>query len=215
MGFEFDASKIPLLINIIERAIQDGREWGLQLLDEAQDKRDKRKISTNAIHVSTLWSIGTGIVTGFAGIFGIPADVVDAVYSQVKLSSTLFTINDFDTADESKWVLIVSAASGISVRKLSKYLGLYSVKALQKAFLPKSFRVIMRMNERFALKIASKLFSKNVVKTAKIIPAVGSIVGGTVNGVTMFLLGNAILIFIDEWKNEGEGEGGSFSLSPA
>lgn len=214
MGFEFDASKIPLLINIMEKAIQDGREWGLQLLDEAQNKRDKRKISTDAIHVSTLWSIGTGIVTGFTGIFGIPADVVDAVYSQVKLSSALLTINGFDTADESKWVLIISAASGISVRKLSKYLGFYSVKALQKALLPKSFRLIMKMNERFALKIASKLFSKNVVKTAKIIPAVGGIVGGTVNGVTMFLLGNAILTFIDEWKNEGE-EVGSFSLSPA
>lgn len=206
MGFEFDASKIPLLINIMEKAIQDGREWGLQLLDEAQNKRDKRKISTDAIHVSTLWSIGTGIVTGFTGIFGIPADVVDAVYSQVKLSSALLTINGFDTADESKWVLIISAASGISVRKLSKYLGFYSVKALQKALLPKSFRLIMKMNERFALKIASKLFSKNVVKTAKIIPAVGGIVGGTVNGVTMFLLGNAILTFIDEWKNEGEGK---------
>jgi hypothetical protein len=203
MSFKFDPSKISPLIKIMERAIQDGREWGLQLLDEAQDKDDKRKLSKYAINMSTLWSIGKGIATGIAGLLALPADLVDTVYSQVKLSATLFTIRGHDTTNEGNWVFIVSAAIGISVRKLAKYLGVHAIKALNKALLPKSFRILMKMNQTLAIKFGARIFGKNVVKVAKVVPAIGGVIGGGVNGVMMLLCGYGVIGFMDDWEMEG------------
>lgn len=211
MGLEFDATKIPFLIDIMTEAIKDGREWGMTLLNESNQGHDRKKIASHAINTATLWSIGKGIATGVIGIVGIPLDIIDAVHSQVKLSAALFTIHECDTASEANWIFIVSAALGMSAANLAQHLGFYTIKALNKVLLPKSFRLIMKMNQSLALKFGAKIYGKNVVKAAKVIPAIGGVIGGSVNGVTMLLCGNWILSFIDDLR---EGWGG-FSLSPA
>jgi hypothetical protein len=208
MSFKFDASKIPFLVELVEGAIQDGREWGLKLLNESSQRSDRKKIASYAINMSTLWSIGKGIATGIVGIVGLPLDFVDTIHSQVKLSAALFTIHGFDKFSE---IFIVSAAIGMSVQKLNEHLGFHAIKALNKALLPKSFRILMKMNQALAMKFGAKIFSKNVVKTAKVIPAIGGVIGGSVNGVAMLICGNAILSFMDDLRKGG----GDFSLSPA
>ncbi|QQE63619.1 hypothetical protein GFS31_02860 [Leptolyngbya sp. BL0902] len=210
MSFKFDPSKIPFLIELMEKAIQDGREWGLDLLNESKHKHGRKKIAIHAINMSTLWSIGKGIATGIAGLLALPADLVDTVYSQVKLSATLFTIRGYDTANEGNWVFIVAAAIGISVHKLAKYLGVHAIKALNKVLLPKSFRILMKMNQTLAIKFGAKIFGKNVVKVAKAVPAIGGVIGGGVNGVTMLLCGRGVIRFMDDWGtgDDWEMEGG-------
>lgn len=101
MSFKFEPSKVPFLIELMVKAIQDGREWGLDLLNESKQKHDRKKIAVHAINMSTLRSIGTGIASGIAGLLALPVDLVDTVYSQVKLSAALFTIRGCDTANGS------------------------------------------------------------------------------------------------------------------
>lgn len=61
-------------------------------------------MANRAIYESTLWSVGSGIGSGIGngllGIAGIPTDVSITLYSQVKLSFTLFTIYGIDTTSQ-------------------------------------------------------------------------------------------------------------------
>ena len=70
-------------------------------------------MANHAIYESTLWSVGNDIWNGLLGIAGIPTDIAITLYSQVKLSSTLFTIYRIDTTSPSTHLLVLAAAAGL------------------------------------------------------------------------------------------------------
>jgi hypothetical protein len=90
MGFKVDLTQIPGLEAIISKAIEDGENWGNQFIEDSSWKGNQERMSNHAIYESTLWSIGKGMATGVCGFASIPVDLADSLYSQVKLSSTLW-----------------------------------------------------------------------------------------------------------------------------
>lgn len=194
MSFNLDLMQVPGLVEIFARAIKDGREWGKQFVNDSRWQANRDRMSDHAIYESTMWSVTTGIVTGAVGFAGIPIDAVDALYSQVKLSSALFTIHGFDTSEESIWVIVIAAAAGVSLTELATHLGTHAaIKAIQKALLPKPFRMLMKVNQSLTIKLVSKLAGKNVAKTLKVLPAIGGVIGGSFNAIMMNVCGHGVL----------------------
>jgi len=186
--------QVPGLVDTFAHAITDGRDWGNQFIHDPAWGGNRDRMADHAIYESTLWSIGAGVATGAIGLAGIPLDLVETLYSQTKLSSTLFTIHGFDTSDESIWVIIIAAAAGVSITELATHFGTRAaIKAIQKALFPKPFRMLMKVNQSLTIKLISKLAGKNAAKAFKVMPAIGGVIGGGVNAVMMNGCGHVVL----------------------
>ncbi|MCC5659491.1 hypothetical protein LC608_21475 [Nostoc sp. XA010] len=90
MDFE-SIMKMPVIGQTITSAIEAGNKWGQTYVNDSRWTDDRDKMANNVIYQSTLWSVGNGISNGLLGIAGIPGDVAITLYSQVKLTSALFT----------------------------------------------------------------------------------------------------------------------------
>lgn len=199
---DFDSiMKMPVIGQTIDRGINGGTEWGQTYLNDPRWLGDKDKMANNVIYQSTLWSVGNGIASGVVGIAGIPLDVATALYSQVKLASALFTIYGIDTKSESAQPLVLAAAAGVSVSEFAHTLGTKAAQqAIQKALMSIPGKTFAQINKALGIKLIAKTGEKTLLNVAKIVPFVGSAVGGTVNGVMMNACGHSVKVFIKAWN---------------
>lgn len=194
--------EMPVIKDIINHAIEGGREWAQSFLNDSSWKGDKERMANHAIYESTLWSIGNGIGNGLLGIAGIPSEISIFLYSQVKLASALFTIYEIDISLESEQPIILAAAAGVGITELANQLGTQAAKqAIQKALKSFSVKTLFKINKTFGYKLISKTAQKTLLKAAKIVPFIGSAVSGTVNGVMMNACGHSVMTFIQDWDN--------------
>ncbi len=193
---------LPIIGQTIAHAIEGGRVWGKSYLEDSRWQNDREQMVNNVIFQSTVWSMGEGFISGIGGIAGIPVDVASTFYSQMKLTSTLFTIHDIDTKSEAAQPLILAAATGISLGELANYLGTQAVsQAIEKALLSIPSRSFTQINQLLGIKLISQAGERTLVNVAKMMPLIGSAVNGTVNGVIMASCGNSVLVFIKTWKD--------------
>lgn len=142
MGLDFDSIiKMPAIAQVISHAIEEGRLWGETFINDSSWWDNKDRMANYAVYESTLWSVGNGIWSGLLGIARIPTDIAITLYSQVKLSSTLFAIYGIDTTSPSTQLLVLTAAAGVTVAELANHLGTLAAKqAIQKALMSISRR---------------------------------------------------------------------------
>lgn len=197
--------ELPAIGKIIADAIRSGSEWGEEFSNDSKWKGDKDRMAHHAIYESTLWSVGTGAATGLGGVLGmvigVPTDVGVTLYSQVKLAATLFAIYEIDTNDKAAKPLILAAAAGVGVSELATTLGTsIGAKAIRAALMSVPGKVFAQINKTLGIKLISKAGEKTLVNVAKMVPFLGSAVGGTVNGVMMNACGHATIAFIKALK---------------
>jgi hypothetical protein len=146
-------------------------------------------------------SVGNGIASGVVGVAGIPVDVATALYSQVKLASSLFNIYEIDTKSESAQPLILAAAAGVTVSEFANTPGTKAAQqAIQKALMSIPNKTFVEINKALGIKLIAKTGEKTLLNVAKIVPFVGSAVGGTGNGVMMNACGHSVKVFIKAWN---------------
>jgi uncharacterized protein (DUF697 family) len=200
MDFE-SIMKMPVIGQTITSAIGGGNKWGQTYVNDSRWTDDRDKMANNVIYQSTLWSVGNGISNGLLGIVGIPGDVAITLYSQVKLTSALFTIYGIDITSHSTQPLVLAAAAGVSVSELANKLGTKAAQqAIQKALMSVPGKTFTEINKTLGIKLISKAGEKTLLNVAKIVPFIGSAVGGTINGVMMNACGHSVIAFIKVWN---------------
>ncbi len=200
MDFE-SIMNMPIIGQTITSAIEGGNKWGQTYVNDSRWTDDRDKMANNVIYQSTLWSVGNGISNGLLGIAGIPGDVAITLYSQVKLTSALFTIYGIDITSHSTQPLVLAAAAGVSVSELANKLGTKAAQqAIQKALMSVPGKTFTEINKTLGIKLISKAGEKTLLNIAKIVPFIGSAVGGTVNGVMMNACGHSVIAFIKVWN---------------
>jgi hypothetical protein len=204
--YDLDAiMNAPGIADTIRHAIESGRIWGEEFLHDPQYDGDKKRMSHEAIWQSTWWSVGSGVLTGVAGgltaIVGVPTDIAFSLYSQIKLAAALFAIYEIDTNDPANHPLVIAAAAGVSLSELANQLGTQVSKvAIQRALMSIPGRVFAEINKTLGIKLISKAGEKTMVNVAKLMPFIGSVVGGTFNGVMMNACGGSTTLFIQQWQ---------------
>lgn len=219
MGFDSNAwfMETAWFRETVARAVEAGRVWGNSFINDPKWQGDRNRMANHAIYESTMWSLGAGVATGAVGWFGVPVDLVNALYSQVKLSSALFTIHGISISDESTnestneaiLVIIVAAALGVSVKEFATQFGTrFLVQAANRVIenaainaakrqAPKAVgEILKRMPRPLVLKIISRVSGKSVAMIPKAIPVIGGIIGGGVNATMMNVCGHSVLKFI-------------------
>lgn len=194
--------ELPIIKQAIAGAVADGRTWGQAFLNDPNWQEDRDRMSEHAIYESTLWSLGNGIGSGILGFVGIPSDLAVTLYSQVKLSSALFTIHAVESTNKSI-PLVLAAAAGVSMAELANYLGVNVAKhTVEKALMSVPSKVFIDINRMIGIKLISKTGQKTLLNVSKILPIFSSVASGTVNAVMMNACGYSILTFIKNWKND-------------
>ncbi|MEH2179618.1 EcsC family protein [Nostoc sp.] len=200
MDFE-SIINMPVIGQTIAYAIEDGRQWGLSFANNFYWVGNRDNIANLMILESTVWSVGNGILSGLVGLAGIPTDIAITLYSNVKLASALFALYSIDVRSESSRLLVLAAAAGVSVSELANELGTKAAsQAIQKALMSIPGKTFAEINKALGIKLISKAGEKTLVNVAKIIPFIGSAVGGTVNGVMMNACGHSVIAFIKAWN---------------
>ncbi|MBW4563186.1 MAG: EcsC family protein [Mojavia pulchra JT2-VF2] len=199
---DFDSlMQMPVIGETIAYAIEDGRQWGQSFANNFYWAGNKDNIANLMILESTVWSVGNGILNGVLGFAGIPTEIAITLYSQVKLASALFTIYGIDIRSPSSRPLVLAAAAGITVAELANELGTkVGSQAIQKALMSIPGKTFVEINKALGIKLISKAGEKTLVNVAKMMPFVGSAVGGTVNGVMMNACGYSVIAFIKAWN---------------
>ena len=194
--------KLPIIGQIIVNGIEDGRKWGQSYLEDSRWCGVQDKMANHAIYESVIWSVGEGVASGIVGVAGITLDVVSTLYSQVKLTSTLFTIYGIDTNSPETKPLILAAAAGVSLSELANKLGTRATsKAIQKALMSVPGKTFVQINKALGIKLISKVGENTLVNVAKIMPLIGGAVGGTVNAVMMNTCGYLAIAFIKAYQS--------------
>ena len=194
--------EMPIIGEIISNAIDEGNKWGETFTTDSSWLDNRDRMANHAIYESTLWSVGNGIGNGFLGLAGIPTDIAITLYSQVKLASALFTIYGIDVTSYYTQPLVLAAAAEVSISELAKnkLKTRTAKKAIQNSLMKVSSKTFKKINKAIGIKLISKASKKSLLNVAKIIPFVGAVFNGTVNGVMMNACGHSVIAFIKEYQ---------------
>lgn len=195
--------EMPIIGEIISNAIDEGYEWGETFTTDSSWLDNRDRMANHAIYESTLWSVGNGIGNGFLGLAGIPTDIAITLYSQVKLASALFTIYGIDVTSYYTQPLVLAAAAEVRISELAKnkLKTETAKKAIHNSLMKVSSKKFKKINKAIGIKLISKASKKSLLNVAKIIPFVGAVFNGTVNGVMMNACGHSVIAFIKEYQN--------------
>ncbi|AUB38739.1 hypothetical protein COO91_04714 [Nostoc flagelliforme CCNUN1] len=61
-------------------------------------------------------------------------------------------------------------------------------------------KIFAEINKALGIKLISKAGEKTLVNVATMMPFIGSVIGGTVNGVMMNACGHGVIAFIHAWN---------------
>jgi hypothetical protein len=202
---EFDLIiRLPAIAQTIAVAIEHGREWGQRFLNDSSWRGNKKKMAKYAIGESARWATWKGIM----GVTGIPSQLAVAIYSQIKLAATLFTIYEIDTTRHSTQALVLAAAAGISVPELANYLPVNTVQpGIKKALMSIPGKNFTEIHKNLGIKLLASIANKCVVNTfylpdtaAVALYQVPSTIASHVSEVSMDACGHSVINFINTWK---------------
>jgi hypothetical protein len=204
---EFDLIiRLPAIAQTIAVAIEHGREWGQRFLNDSSWRGNKKKMAKYAIDESARWSMWKGIMA----VTGVPSQVAVAIYSQIKLAATLFTIYDIDTTRHSTQALVLAATAGISVPELANYLPTNTEQpGIKKTLMSIPGKTFVEIHKNLGIKLVTSIGNKYLVNTSPITSESVAVMlyqqpSSTITSqrstVSMDACGHTVINFINTWK---------------
>lgn len=149
----------------------------------------------SAIRWESSKNVTTGFVTGIGGIatlpVAIPAGFGAAWLVQARLAATIARIHGHDIHDDKVRTLVLMSILGDAGLK-------EPIKVAGKTIAQKSAKVainsltretLTRINRTIGYRLLTKAGSKGVINLTRLVPFVGGLVGGTVDGAACYAVG--------------------------
>ena len=133
-------------------------------------------------------NFGTGFVTGLGGLItlpvAIPASMYTAWFVQARLAGAVASLYGYSTDEERVRTFIMLSLIGDAGREVLKGAGVQvgnkvAMSALQKV----PGRVFIEINKKVGFRLITKAGEKGIINMTKVVPIVGGLVGGTVDGL--------------------------------
>ena len=145
----------------------------------------------------------TGILTGFGGVFllpvTIPADLLETTYIQIRMVAATAIMAGCDPRTDDFKTHVYASWAGI---KIAKHFAPKAAVLASKAIGAQLVKIPRSMLRAFSKQLGVKLTKsavKGFAKSGKLLPIVGSVVGGAVNfGETKFVANRAFKYFVEE-----------------
>ncbi|MCL2281848.1 MAG: EcsC family protein [Fibromonadales bacterium] len=196
--------------SIIQRALELAYSAGADYAVELAEKYKKKYPSNKQRQANALikWQIANGATSGFVmGLGGLatlpvtlPANLASVLFIQMRMITAIAIIGGYDPKDERVKTFAFSCLAGNAVKEILKEIGIEAGKqfVLKNLIGKISEGTLTRINRIIGYGLLAKYGVKG---TAKMLPVVGSIIGGTMDGIWVASVGKiAKSIFIDEEK---------------
>ena len=125
----------------------------------------------------------SGFVTGFGGFLTlpvtIPANIGSVLYVQVRMIACLAYMGGYNVNSDQVQTLVYACLAGISIDQIIKKTGIQIGEKLAMAMVKKiPGSVLAKINKKVGFRLLTKFGTKGAVNIAKMVPAVGAIIGG-------------------------------------
>ncbi len=200
-----DSGKLAEKAQDLVQWILDQALDGIGRLPSASDLADDYKsqpYANDAERVQALirWAVaknaGTGFVTGLGGVLTLPVTIPGSLAAslaiQAPMVAAIAEIYGHDSKDDRVRTAVLLCTIGTAMEDVAKQAGVtLGGKAAIEVLKKVEGRVLIDINKRVGLRLLTKFGEKGVLNLAKLLPLVGGAVGGTFDGATCYLVGQA------------------------
>lgn len=147
-----------------------------------------------------------GFVTGLGGAaimpFTLPANIAGVMYIQIRMVCAIAHMGGHDIQSDQAKSLIYICMLGNGAKEVFKEVGIKAGEKVLKSFIEHSSKkILLSMNEKVSVSIASKMGNKSLAVLGKAVPLIGGIIGGGFDAASTQIIGKAAKkIFIDDNK---------------
>jgi uncharacterized tellurite resistance protein B-like protein len=181
-------------------------------IELAEDYLKKNGTLTENVNTLIRWQISKTSTTGFlAGLGGlmtmpitIPVDVASALYVQIRMIAAIAHMGGFDVKDDKVKSLVYVCLVGESAKDILKDVGIQlGLKVGQNLLKSLPGKILTKINQAVGFRLVTKFGTKGLVNLVKVVPILGGVVGGSINGIATNTIGNiARNTFIKNGNNE-------------
>lgn len=125
----------------------------------------------------------SGFITGFGGFITmpvtIPANLSSVIYVQMRMIACCAYISGHELHSDQTQTFVYACLAGVSVNALVKQVGIkFGIKFAQGAVNKIPGKALIKINQKVGFRFITKGGTKGIVNLGKVVPFVGSIVGG-------------------------------------
>ena len=200
-----DSQKLANVAQDLVHSILDQALEGNGPLPSASDLANsyrRKSYPNDAERVQALirWTVaknaGTGFVTGLGGVLtlpvAIPASLAGSLVIQARMVAAIAEIYGHDSKDDQVRTAILLCMLGNAMEDVAKQAGVrlggkVAIVGLEKI----PGKVLIEINKRVGFRLLTKFGEKGVVNLAKLVPLAGGVIGGTFDGATCYMVGQA------------------------
>ncbi|MCL2208265.1 MAG: EcsC family protein [Fibromonadales bacterium] len=196
---------------IIQQALEFAYNAGSNSAIELAEKYKKLYPGSKLEQVNALirWQVANGAAAGFAtGLGGlvtlpvtIPANLASVLYIQMRMISAIAIIGGYDPKDDRVKTFAFSCLAGNVVKDALKEIGIEVGKqfVLKNVIEKISEGVFTRINRAVGYGLLAKFGAKGAANLGKMVPLVGGLIGGAMDGVWVVSVGKiAKSLFIND-----------------
>lgn len=157
------------------------------------------------------WQVTKAASSGFfAGLggwaimpFALPANIASVMYIQIRMISAIAYMGGHDIQSDQVKSVIYVCMLGNGTKEIFKEMGIKAGEKFVRSFIEQSSKkMLLSVNEKVSVNIASKLGSKGLSGLGKAVPLVGGLIGGGFDAASTQIIGKvAKKIFIDNDKS--------------
>lgn len=190
--------------------IQQALDWaydkavnGVKGLDTAQEIAESYMKEGNSpinnanslIRWQNSKAITSGFITGLGGVMvmpvTLPANITSVLYIQLRMIAAIAYMGGYDLKDDKVRTIVYACLCGSAVSDILKRAGVDVGKKLTLSTIKNmSGAIITKINQAVGFRLLTKFGSKGVINLGKLVPVVGGVIGGTLDGVTTNIIGN-------------------------
>ena len=137
-----------------------------------------------------------GFVSGLGGVMtlpiAIPANLSSVLYMQIRMVAAIACMAGFDIRDEKVKTVVFLCLCGSAASEMLKEIGVKLGQRLSGQLLAKlSTAVLQKTQRRIGAELARKFSAKGMSAVGRGIPLIGAVVGGSVDALTTYAVGEA------------------------
>jgi uncharacterized protein (DUF697 family) len=204
-----DIEKTNMMLQVLDWSYEkalNGLPGTSSAIDLAKEYSKGDRTLTEKVNTLIHWQMSntatTGFVTGLGGLItlpiSLPADIGSAVYIQMRMIAAIAYMGGYDLKDDKVKTLIYICLVGESAKDILKDVGIQiGVNIGQNLIKSLPTKILTKINQRVGFRLVTKFGTKGAINLVKIVPVFGGIIGGSINAITTYSIGNiAVKTFI-------------------
>ena len=210
-----DIEKTNMMLQVLDWSYEkalNGLPGTSSAIDLAKEYSKGDRTLTEKVNTLIHWQMSntatTGFVTGLGGLItlpiALPADIGSAVYIQMRMIAAIAYMGGYDLKDDKVKTLIYICLVGESAKDILKDVGIQiGVNIGQNLIKSLPTKILTRINQLVGFRLVTKFGTKGAINLVKIVPVFGGIIGGSINAITTYSIGNiAVKTFISIEKGD-------------